>query len=85
MSRRSLHRPEWALAVLVAGATINARSSGPRVDQLADSHRGMVDENALVAGFDFEFTYSAAQEPIVRVCLTAGRTRARQVGVNAKD
>lgn len=34
-----------------------------------------------MAGFDFEFTYRSAQEPIVRVCLTAGRSRARQLGL----
>ena len=32
-----------------------------------------------MAGFDFEFTYTEAQEPIVLACLVAARARARQL------
>ncbi|WP_162794233.1 hypothetical protein [Streptomyces paludis] len=35
-----------------------------------------------MAGFDFEFTYTAAQEAIVRVCLSAGRARAHKLGLS---
>jgi len=37
-----------------------------------------------VAGFDFEFTYTQAQEPIVHVCQAAARTRARRLGISWK-
>jgi hypothetical protein len=35
-----------------------------------------------VAGFDFEFTYTEVQAPIVRVCQAAARTRARRLGIS---
>lgn len=45
-----------------------AREAGPAMVRMA-----------AVAGFDFEFTYSKAQESIVEVCLAAAGTRARQL------
>mgnify|MGYP007126158927 CR=1 FL=1 len=35
-----------------------------------------------MAGFDFEFTYTEVQEPIVRVCQAAARTRARKLRIS---
>ncbi|MEV6406628.1 hypothetical protein AB0M58_27440 [Streptomyces bobili] len=35
-----------------------------------------------MAGFDFEFTYTEAQEAIVRICLAAAQTRARKMGLS---
>lgn len=35
-----------------------------------------------MAGFDFEFTYTAKQEAIVLVCLAAGRARAHRLGLS---
>jgi hypothetical protein len=37
-----------------------------------------------VAGFDFEFTYTDAQQPIVRACLQAARARARRLRISWK-
>jgi hypothetical protein len=34
-----------------------------------------------MAGFDFDFTYTGPQEAVVRVCLAAGRARARKLGL----
>lgn len=38
--------------------------------------------DGAVAGYDFEFAYNEVQEPIVHVCLAAGRARARQLGLS---
>jgi hypothetical protein len=35
-----------------------------------------------MAGFDFAFTYTKAQEALVHVCLRAGRARARKLGLS---
>lgn len=35
-----------------------------------------------MAGFDFEFTYTQAQETIVLACLAAGRARAPRLGLS---
>jgi hypothetical protein len=35
-----------------------------------------------MAGFDFEFTYTQAQEAIVLACLAAGRARAWRLGLS---
>lgn len=35
-----------------------------------------------MAGFNFEFTYSERQEPVVLTCLAAGRRRARKLGIS---
>lgn len=60
----------------------SARSSPRQLSRLgrrwADRRDG---EICAMAGFDFEFTYSAAQEPIVTVCLSAARARARRLGL----
>lgn len=37
-----------------------------------------------MAGFDFEFAYTEAQEPIVHVCQAAAQTRARRLGLSWK-
>jgi hypothetical protein len=37
-----------------------------------------------VAGFDFEFIYTRAQEPIAQACQAAARSRARRLGISWK-